>query len=250
MFEDLTIPVNPLRVAWQAGKLGWQKRRFLGLWWKGLRMGKETLYVSCAQLIRVQHKAKYLLVPNSRRQQMQPPGGVVQMHSAGHDFLRKIGARQASVYEIKDKDKNDLRVHVPGKHLIRFLDWYVKGEGRESSAVDREFREELLEPGLLPAPLFEPPRLQRAHTVLTGIRQSEYFESHELLVHEFFDLIDVSEAQGAYLDVLQEAKNCGQHIGPKAKFGWYTGEEVARGGHFPGAAKQHWKIGDHSKWMI
>src|SRR5690606_22474571 len=129
-------------------------------------------------------------------------------------------------------------------------DWYLKGEGRESSAVDREFREELLDPGLLLASLFESPRLQRAHTVLTGIRQSEYFECPELLVHEFFDLVDVSGAQGAHLDALQEAKHCGPRIGPKAKFGWYTADEIKRGGHFPGAEKQHWKIGDHTKWMI
>lgn len=250
MLNDLPIPVNPLGVAWRAGKLGWRKRRFLGFWLTGLRMGKETLYVSCAQLIRVQRRAKYLLVPSSRMPQMQPPGGVVQMHNDGRAFLRKIGARPASVYEITGKDENDLRVHVPGRHLLRFLDWYVRGDGRETSTADREFREELLGPSILPASLFEQPRLQRAHTVLTGPRASKHFGGRELLIHEVFDLVDLTEEQDAHLEELQDAKHCGRRIGPKAAFGWYTADEIAAGGHFPGASKQHWKIGEHAGWMI
>lgn len=250
MLDDLPIPVNPLGVAWRAGKLGWQKRRFLGFWWRGLRLGKETLYVSCAQLIRVRWRAKYLLVPNSRWTQMQPPGGVVQLHGDGRAFLDKIRARQNAPYGSPDKDVNDLRLHVPGKNLIRFLDWYVHGESREACAAFREFSEELIDPEILPAALFDRPRLERAHTVLTGIRQSEYFKCPELLIHEFFDLVDLSQEQEAHLDQLQEAKSCGARVGPKAKFGWYTAEDIAAGGHFPGAGKQHWKIGEHAAWMI
>lgn len=234
----------------RAGKLGWRKRRFLGIWWKGLRLGKQPLYVSCAQLIRVQLFGKYLLVPNSRRRQMQPPGGVVQMYSAGHDLLRTIGARTAPVYEITGKDKDDLRVHVPGSQLIRFLNWYLRGEGRESSTADREFREELLEPKILPAPLFEKPRLQRAHTAPTGPRRSKHFGGMELLIHEIFDLVDLTPQQEAHLGELQAAKHCGRKIGPNATFGWYTADEIAAGGHFPGERKQHWQIGEHADWMI
>lgn len=250
MFDDFPLSMNPVGVAWRAGKLGWRKRRFLGLWLAGLHIGKETLYVSCAELIRVQRRAKYLLVPSSRMPQMQPPGGVVQMHSAGQSFLRKIGGRPASVYEITGKDENDLRVHVPGRHLLRFLDWYVSGDGRETSTAYREFHEELLELGILPARLFENPRLQRAHTVLTGPRPSKHFGGRELLIHEVFDMVDVTAEQDAHLEKLQDAKHCGRRVGPKAKFGWYTADEISAGGHFPGARKQHWKIGEHAGWMI
>lgn len=250
MLDDFAIPVNPILVAWRAGKLGWRKRRVLALWPGGFWKGKRMLYVSCAQLIRVQRRAKYLLVPSSRMPQMQPPGGVVQLHSAGHTFLRDIGARPASVYGITGKDENDLRIHLPRNRLLRFLDWYVSIRGREISAVEREFREELLGPGILPAPLFEKPHFHQAHTVLRGPRPSKHFGGRELLIHEIFDLVDLTPEQDAHLEKLQDDEHCGRRIGPEARFGWYTAEEIAAGGHFPGSDKQHWKIGEHAQWML
>ena len=84
MLDDLPIPVNPIGVACRAGKIGSGRGGASSVsGGGGLRLGEETLYVSCAQLIRVRWRAKYLLVPNSRWKQMQPPGGVVQLHSAG-----------------------------------------------------------------------------------------------------------------------------------------------------------------------
>lgn len=214
-------------------------------------MGQETIRISCAHLIRVQWGNRFLLVPNSRiAQQMQPPGGVVQTRSDGQAFLRGIGARPDGAYAFDDKDKHDLRIRVPGKNLMRFLGWYVSGKGRESSPADREFREELVETGILPAEHFDKPKFTPNRRVIRGPQHSKHFNCTELLVHEVFDLIDLTPQQEEHLKALQEPKHCGSQIGPTAKFGWYTAEEISAGGHFPGAGNQHWKIGEHAGWML
>jgi len=249
MIDD--VPTSLRGIAWRAGKLGWKKRHILKCWWKGLRMGQETIRVSCAQLIRVQRGNRFLLVPSSRiPHQMQPPGGVVQARSDGQAFLRELGARPDGAYAFGDKDKGDLRLHVPGKHLMRFLGWYVSGRGRESSPADREFHEELVETGILPTALFDKPKFTANRRVLQGPQHSKHFNCTELLVHEVFDLVDLTPEQDEHLKGLQVAKHCGARVGPKATFGWYTCEEITAGGHFAGLEKQHWKIGEHAGWMI
>ena len=250
MFDD--VPTSLLGIAWRAGKLGWRKWPIIKCWWTGLRLGQETIRVSCAQLIRVQRGNRFLLVPNQGRvpQQMQPPGGVVKVRSDGQAFLREIGAHPDGAYAFDDKDEGDLRIRVPGKNLMRFLGWYVSGKGRESSPADREFREELVETGILPADLFGSPKFTANRRVMQGPKHSAHFNCTELLVHEVFDLVDLSSPQEEHLKALQAPKHCGARVGAKAKFGWFTGQEIVAGGHFAGADKQHWKIGEHAGWMI
>ncbi|MBL4770602.1 MAG: hypothetical protein JKY61_05560 [Planctomycetes bacterium] len=248
LFDE--VPTSLIGVFFRAGKLGWKKRRIIQCWWSGWRHGDKTIRVSCAQLIRIRHGNRFLLVPNSRFKQMQPPGGVTKALSHGRAVLDKLGAQIGSDYKVGSKDEADLRVHVPGRNLIRFLGWYGSGEGREASPADREFREELLETEILPVDLFGSPKLQKYRTTITGPRHSKHFGCTELLVQEFFDLDGLETDQVEFLAGLQESKSCGRGVGVNAKFGWYTKEEIESGGRFPDAAKQPWSIGDHAQWMI
>lgn len=250
MFEE--IPTSLLGVVLRAGKLGWKRRQIIRCWWTGWRFGDKPIRISCAQLIRIEFASKFLLVPSTRiASQMQPPGGVVQTRSDGEAFLNKIGAHRGPDWSSKEKDRADLRLYVPGKHLIEFLGWYSSGQGREASPADREFSEELVQTRILDEGLFKQPKLTPYKTLLTGPRYTEFFGGcTELLLHQFFNLTDLSEEQRLFLRRLQDAKNCGARVGKKARFGWFSNKDIAAGGWFPDTGTQIWKIGDHAKWMI
>ena len=250
MFDE--VPTSLIGVVLRAGRLGWKRRQIFQCWWRGWRLGDKPIRVSCAQLIRIEFAGKFLLVPSARiARQMQPPGGVVQTRSDGEAFLRRIGAHRGPDWSSEDKDLADLRLYVPGKHLVEFLGWYGGGQGREASPADREFSEELVQTGILDEGLFRQPKLTSYKTVITGPRHTEYFGGcTELLLHQFFNLTDLSGEQTQFLRSRQDDKHCGARVGTRARFGWFTNKDIAAGGWFPDTSTQTWKIADHAKWMI
>ena len=238
-----------LSILIQAWKLGWSKRRVFGCWWHSVWRRRQPVRVSCAHLIRVRQGNMFLLVPSSRiTYQMQPPGGVVQAFSDSRAFLESVGAQPGDDYSFSKKDDGDLRLHIPAKNLVKFLRWYAEEKGRETSP-EREFREELVDPGILDKTLFESPRLQRYATRITGPQFSSHFGCWEVLIHEFFSL-DATEEQCAHLLGLQEEQSRAGHVTAEAQFAWYTAQEIASGGRLPNAESQSWKVGEHAMWML
>ena len=243
------LPTSTLGWLWRLLRLGKANWQLIRCWWTGLTHRNKHVRVSCAQLIRVQYGTKYLLVPSTRiASQMQPPGGVVKVRSAGRAFLERVSAHRGDDYKFEDKDTDDLRVRVPGSELVKFLGWYTVGEGREVTP-EREFEEELLESGILPRGLFSRPKFQKYRTKVIGPKHSDFFGCTEILVHEFFELDDLSEEQQRHLKTLQSDENCSHGVSPDAKFGWYTSEEIEAFGRLPDS-KQPWRIGEHAKWMV
>lgn len=246
---DAPAPTSLIGLLWRAGRFGWQRRRLIHCAWSGITHRNERIRVSCAQLIRVHYGNKYLLVPSARiPSQMQPPGGVTKVFSAGRTFLEEIGAHAGDDYKFAEKDSDDLRVHVPGGKLIKFLGWYSAANGRERSP-EREFKEELTDTGILPAELFASPKLQRYRVKLVGPRYTPHFKCTEVLVHEFFGLDSLTEEQAASLRELQASENCAPAVGSDAKFGWFTSQEIDSHGRLPDAEQQHWRVAEHAQWM-
>ena len=236
-------------ILFQAAKLGWSKRRVLGCWWHSVWRGRETVRVSCAQLIRIRQGNMFLLVPSSRIEyQMQPPGGVLRALRDGLVFLESINSHQGDDYAVSKKDEGDLRIHIPAKNLVKFLRWYASGKGRETSP-EREFREELLDSQILNPTLFGSPALQRYATKITGPQFSRHFGCWEVLIHEFYSL-DVSEGEADALRGMQGSENCAGAVGTDAKFAWFTPQEIGSGGRLPNSESQRWRVGEHAGWML
>jgi len=75
-----------------------------------------------------------------------PLGGVMKYSSASDDEFTRRGVYPAREPSPSDRFGRDLRVFVPGRHLLRFLGWFRKDEGREhfQTALQRELAEELI----------------------------------------------------------------------------------------------------------
>ncbi len=84
--------------------------------------------------------------------QFQPVGGVFKVAATGRGKLVELGAAD-DLIPLDTASADDLRIRLEGCRLVSFLKWFESGQGRETSPW-REFQEELVASGLVPAHLF------------------------------------------------------------------------------------------------
>ena len=85
----------------------------------------------------------------------------------GRVDLRRLGVRVGNDYEVKPDDELDLRRDLKARNLFGFLRWFFSRRGREVSP-GREFREELLDTGILPKDLFSKVNFASSYHELAG----------------------------------------------------------------------------------
>lgn len=75
-----------------------------------------------------------------------PLGGVIKYSTAADAELRKLSVVPARDPSEWDRFGRDLRVFVPGRHLLGLLSWFRRDQGREhfQTALQRELAEELI----------------------------------------------------------------------------------------------------------
>lgn len=230
----------PIRMRWYATLC-----RFTG----------DRIRVSCGLLIRIKEANLVLLVPSQNiGLMMQPPGGVARVIPAGSrdEVLKEFAPEPTLEKRHKPGDEDDLRITIPGKYLCKFQKWWKSRRDRELFPV-REFREELIDSGLFPESL-------RALAVdahfklymsrIVGPRKSEFYggTKKEILLHEYFDLVDLSEAQMKEISK-HRASSARPVMSEDAEYGWFSIEEIRRGGAVP-EDKQVWEIASHAAWMM
>ena len=126
-----------------------ENRRRLALLCNASVHRNEVVRVSAAYLFRIVVDGRYLLIRGGRiRSQYQPVGGVYKYFPSSKAKLDSLGARADCALNTHLTDSDDLRLRLPGKNLLKFLDWFDGRTGREVETM-REFREELVEPGYL-----------------------------------------------------------------------------------------------------
>lgn len=149
----------------------WKK----GLWDKDIRL-------SISYLIQIEVKndkgiTQYLLVPNSRTNGFQPVGGVYKYYN--ETPIKRLHARPATQFH----QKNDFRLLLKGRHLIRFISYFKSGKNREIS-FEREFKEELLDTGILDSNIFSSVKFEHLRQDTTGLRYSKHFKCNEVLIYD------------------------------------------------------------------
>lgn len=165
----------------------------------------EFIRASISYLFRIKIDNKYLLVRGERiTRQFQPVGGVYKMLPEAKSTLKNLEIRDDN--NIQDKiSKDDLRIRVKGRYLMKFIKWYNSGKERENS-VFREFCEELIEPGILSKEIFPYINTRHIKRHQTGIRYSKHFQCPEILIAEIYELI-TSEDQEEELRKLMHQEN-------------------------------------------
>ena len=198
-----------------------------------------NIRVSIAYLYRIEVDGSYLLIKGKRINQFQPVGGVRKFHPGAQSTLRNLGVRTDDCLEIDDVSRNDLRVRVPAKNLLEFLDWYEGGHDREISH-QREFREELIVPGHLAQSLFIDFEPQYLYTVPT-FHYSPHFQCWELLYHEVFEPVFTTEQEGAVRELKAQLSD---------DYVWVNEELILALGHDKRSGRKPFQIGEHARLLI
>ncbi|NID13511.1 SMODS-associated NUDIX domain-containing protein [Fibrivirga algicola] len=200
---------------------------------------KTDIRVSIAYLYRIELDGSYLLVKGKRINQYQPVGGVRKFYKGAQSTFRELGVRPDDFLKIDDISRDDLRVRMPAKNLLKFLDWYETKHDREI-CQQREFREELIAPGYLKPETFTDLEVQYLYTVPT-FHYSPHFQCWELLYHEVFEPV-FTPGQVAAVQKLKE--------GSSDEYVWVAEELILSLGHDKRLGMKPFQIGDHAQLLI
>lgn len=189
---------------------------------------------SIAYLFRIKVDNKYLLIEGNRINQYQPVGGVYKYYDSFKDKLNKWGVVSDDNIPIDQTSDNDLRVKVPKKNVIHFIEWFESGENREA-CVFREFNEEILKEIPNEAYLFHdsfcPEFIRRD---ISDIQFSEHFQCYEVLIADIFDIKLNLEQEVALKELAEQNEN----------FRLCTYDEIKRNHFFEGGMS--YTIGKHA----
>lgn len=173
----------------------------LKLWFQQLKYRKADVRLSFAYLFRIPLNGKYLLVKGNRlKKQYQPVGGVYKYYTEAKPVLE--GFKYRPDIKMGNADEtDDLRIFIKGKYLLRFMDWFHSMKDREYDP-SREFSEELIEAGLLPANQFQKLEYRKVGVHNAGIQYSKYTDCNELIYADIFELKLSKEQSKAILDAV------------------------------------------------
>lgn len=166
----------------------------------------KIIRLSFSYLFKIQVDGKYLLVRGHRmKNQFQPIGGVYKVYDEGKSFLDKI--RVISDTSMGNTDEtDDLRLQIKGKEYFKFWEWFKSMEDREYDPR-REFEEELLDTGILPAEAFQKLKYRKTYTHNVGVTYSQPLQTHEVVYADIFE-IKLSDRQKQIIrDAVQQNPN-------------------------------------------
>lgn len=191
---------------------------------RGLKSGK-SIRLSMAYLFRIEVQGKFLLVRNHRDQPgYQPVGGVYKfLKQENQSQFKKLGVEPCHAIPVDHDSTDDLRITIAKrKNVIPFLSWFDKKENRETDPW-REFLEELICDGLLPAEDFPYIQYNLCDQHRTGIQPSKKFPTDELLHADIYELKWVNAEQKMAFHRLFNTQV------PHDKYVFATKEEIERG---------------------
>lgn len=175
----------------------------LRLWFQHIKYWKQDIRLSFSYLFRIQVDGKYLLVKGNRlKKQFQPVGGVYKYYPEAKPTLEKFLFRPDTKMGNSD-ETDDLRIFIRGKHLLSFMQWFLSMKDREYDPY-REFTEEMITSGLLPAVDFKSIEYRKIYVHNNGVQFSKYMGCNELVYADIFEL-KLSDAQ--LVTIRQAVKN-------------------------------------------
>jgi hypothetical protein len=205
---------------------------------KAMFLWNVEIRVSISYLFQIKICGKYLLVKGNRIEQYQPVGGVFKMLPSFKDIKRNYEIRDDGRIPIDKTSKDDLRIRIKGKHLVKLLRWFYLRTNREVG-VHREFYEEMISTGMLDINSMRSFTPEYCKTVNTNIHYSRHFNCKEILIYEIYEL-DLDEHEEAQIiEFIQENHD-------KAILA--TQDEISRECiDLDGSSR---KIGEHSKHIL
>lgn len=205
---------------------------------RGKIIKKDTIVrVSFAYLFRIKIGDKYLLVKNERQTgKFQPVGGVYKLKSNEKTELKNLfHVMDDNKVPIDESSRNDYRLRMENRYLRKFVKRFDRKADRENiSNLSREFKEELIQKGILDWNQIQY-RVCGRH--MTELSFGQHFQIYELLLADIVELI-LTERQQNDLERLMQQEN------PNYYFA--TEEEIVSLGIDTNRQKLNESIADHS----
>ena len=206
--------------------------------WRATRKN-EDIRVSVAYLYRIVVDGDYLLVKGNRIDQYQPVGGVRKSFPGAQSTFRNLSVRPDDNLTVDAVSERDLRVRMPAKNLLKFLNWYETKHDREI-CQQREFKEELVSPGYLDQVLFADVASQYLYTVPTW-HYSQHFRCWELLYHEVFEPLFTLKQEEAIRELKKQSSS---------DYKWVGEERILALGRDKPTRSKPFQIGEHAQLLI
>lgn len=187
------------------------------LWYQTqIKFRDKEIRLSISYLYRIKVNGKYLLVRGNRlKNQFQPVGGVYKYYREAKRFLDDIQCKGDT--QIKNnEDDDDLRIKLRGKNVLKFFDWFISMKDREYDPL-REFREELIQTGILPEKEFSIIDYRKVDTYKTGVQYSQYMRCNEILYSDIFEVQLTDKQERILVEKMNETDD---------RICWATEEEL------------------------
>ncbi|MES2479067.1 MAG: hypothetical protein V4561_08265 [Bacteroidota bacterium] len=210
---------------------------FLKLYWDCWKPWTEKeIRLTIAYLYRIEVNGKYLLVKSNRiANTYQPVGGVYKYYNPeAKQELDSMGAITDNKIDNDDVSECDLRLNLLNRKKIgSFLKWFFKGEKRECDPW-REFYEELVASGILPAKEFGYIHYELVGQQFEPIHRDSFFNVDTFKYADIFIPKFVTNKQKEEIKKLQTI-NSTEYI-------WVTQQEIKQG-----KSNGNHLIAEHSK---
>ncbi|MCG8514691.1 MAG: hypothetical protein MI740_11150 [Halanaerobiales bacterium] len=204
---------------------------------KSLVFYNKDIRFSMAYLFRIKLNGKYLLIKGARIDQYQPVGGVFKFQKSFQEIARQLEVKDDDNIPIDEISKDDLRVKVKGKKVIKLIKWFYSRLNREVG-VHREFIEELIKPGYLNIEFLSKFNPQYIKTFCTNINKSTYHQCREILIYEIYEVLFDEETVAEFTKTVE--KSNGQLI-------LVSDTDIEKETIYLDSYK---KIGKHSKYIL
>lgn len=191
----------------KGAEVAWENRNHLKVFFK-TKFGKyknKDIRFSMSGLYKIQipYSNKYLLVLNRRiENQLQPVGGAYKRF--GDDSLfNKWGYKpdnSKNGLNVDKKSSSDLRFTIKGRNVVNVLNWFEAGGERETEPR-REFKEELLDTGILDPKIFQHFNHRHIRRYSKNLSWSDYFNCYEILTFDVFEMLPDERQKKALVDL-------------------------------------------------
>lgn len=200
--------------------------------------------ISFAYLYRIKVGDKYLLVKNKRNTgKYQPVGGVYKFTKNEKKELKNLfHVMDDNKITLDESSRNDYRLRMESKYLRKFVKRFNKSvSSRERiDNVGREFKEELLETGIID---WEKITYRYCGRYISDLRFEEHFQIYELQLFDIVELIPTSEQEQTLLELIKHERKRGQYRFATANQITCLGMNIEEG------ELNEW-IGDHTKFTL
>lgn len=208
----------------------------------GLIKDDTIIRSSFAYLYRIKVADKYLLVQNEHNTgKYQPVGGVYKFYgSEKHKLKNLFHVIDDNKIPNDDSSCGDYRLQMENKYLRKFIKRFDSRNAiRERiDNVGREFREELIETGILN---WEKISYRYCGRHITELRFGEHFQIYEILLYDVVELIPTPEQE-------QDLKSLIKTENERYRFA--TAEQINCLGINSAAEELVEWIGDHTKYTL